>query len=92
MPCLVRRSAIKRGGHTDSLLYREQNLNEIYSRDVKDDLFAVLAAIENLKHRSVATWVMDSGPLPTNSMDDFIQLFVRGLNEIEAYLKGNCVQ
>ena len=87
LPCLVRRSALFHGGFTERLDYVYEDLKIAYATDsAKDDIFAIASAISQLHTRNRKTWVSSSGPLPGENLDQFVNIFRRGLDEIGMYL------
>jgi hypothetical protein len=89
VPCLIRRAAIAKGDLQEPMLYRFQDLKTILRDDERrDDLFALMAAIDQSKKRAIGPWTMDSGPLPAHHIDEFKGVFVRGLREVESFLQG----
>lgn len=90
VPCLIRRAAFMSSGITDLTLYEYPNISVI-SRDIKnrDDLFALMMAIQRLSTKNVNVLLCDSGPLPLDSMefDKYRQVFLRGMKEVEEFLQ-----
>jgi hypothetical protein len=87
LPCLIRRSAISKGGFTEYPQYVHDDLKSaLVNENAKDDLFALMGAIAHLKDRNIVAWIRDSGPLPINDIDQFKDTFVKGLKEVEQYL------
>jgi len=92
VPCLIRRSALKRGGYQESDVYRFQNISDVLKNDdARDDLLALSGAISQLQTRSIGPWILDSGPLPPEQLEEFKSTFVRGLEEIKQFLQGEGV-
>jgi hypothetical protein len=90
VPCLIRRAALMASAITELTLYEHPNLS-IISRDVKnrDDLFALMMAIQRLSTKNVSAWLSDSGPLTLDSaeIDKYKQVFLRGMKEVEEFLQ-----
>jgi len=49
-------------------------------------LLAVLQAVTQIKNRSVGGWVLDSGPISSDDLEDYKSIFVRGLSEVADFL------
>ena len=89
VPCLIRRAAIAKSSLKEPEFYRFQNLRAILSdAERRDDLFALVAAIYQSEKRAIVPWIMDSGPLPASHLDEFNGVFVRGLQEVKAFLQA----
>jgi hypothetical protein len=89
LPCLIRRAAIAKGSQNDTNHYLNNDLKTvIHSEGVNDDLFAVLNAIKQLKKKNIKTWILDSGPLPNDYLNEYQDTFVRGITEVGEYLSG----
>ena len=90
VPCLIRRAAFMSSGITDLTLYEYPNLS-IVKHDLKnrDDLFALMIAIQRLSTKNVNAWLSDSGPLTLDSVefDKYKQVFLRGIKEVEEFLQ-----
>jgi hypothetical protein len=52
----------------------------------RDDLIALRIAIAQKPTLKIGTWVAKSGPLPVAAFNNFKQVFIEGLNEVENYL------
>jgi len=92
VPCLIRRAAIAKGGLQEPAFYRFQDLRTILSNDERrDDLFALMCAVDQLKKRAIGPWIIDSGPLPADHIDDFKGVFVRAVREVESFFHGEKV-
>jgi len=87
VPCIIRRAAIKRGNMQEPDFYQFQRLSEVLQYDeFKDDLFAVMNAIQQRNLRPIGSWIVNSGPIPPEDFDAYKSIFVRGLNEVEQLL------
>jgi len=89
VPCLIRRASLKKGGISESIGYKHDNLQALLrAGDTKDDLLAVIQAISQLNIRSTGGWILDSGPIPHNDLDNYKSIFIRGLTEVADFLKA----
>ena len=87
VPCLIRRASLKKGGIAEIGDYKHNNLQALLKAgDTKDDLLAVLQAITQIESRSVGGWILDSGPISSDNLDDYKSIFVRGLSEVADFL------
>jgi len=93
VPCIVRRSSLKKGGLRENTPYKYNKLSTILAEeDSRDDIMALSIAIAQLnKKRPVGAWILDSGPLLRQDSDQFKSIFVRGLKEIEIFLQNEGV-
>ena len=90
MPCIIRRAAIFALGITESTAYEHQNLLATMSdRGNRDDLFAIMIAINKLSSSNIGAWISDSGPLTVDPVtkDLYKQVFQRGMQEVERFLQ-----
>ncbi len=91
VPCLVRRAALAKARLSEpSTFYQDSDLAAVArNREKRDDLFALISAIEYSRSGSIRTWISDSGPLSTNADDRerYASVFIRGLAEIECFLR-----
>lgn len=89
VPCIIRRAAFYAAGIEDGTPYRFRKLAAAMSdEDERDDLLAMTLAVEKARTGPLAPWVALSGPLPTDraTRDGYVDVFRRGMDEIEAYL------
>lgn len=93
VPCIVRRAALKKGGLTESTPYKYNTLAPVLSDEAsRDDIMALSIAIAQLnKNRPIGPWIMDSGPILPQDYDQFKDIFIRGLKEIEIFLQDEGV-
>ena len=95
VPCLIRRSSIHYAGFTNDASYVSQNLKLIHNvKDTRDDLQAVQTAIiRQAKTNDYKSWIRQSGPLPEdlNTRKSLESTIIRGLKEVETFLKANKV-
>jgi len=89
VPCLIRRSSLKKGKINEVINYKHDDLQALLREEKsKDDLLAVLQAINQLKNRSIGGWIMDSGPIPHSDIENYKSIFIRGLTEVADFLKS----
>lgn len=88
VPCIIRRASVYKGGFTETQTYQVENLLSILNLpDSRDDLNALLIAIEQADKRPIGSWILDSGPLPPQDFELYKQVFTRGLEEVKLYLR-----
>ena len=93
VPCIIRRAALYAGGIDENISYKSENLVNVLDEETRrDDLVALLIAIEQKATRKPGPWILDSGPLPSDKFVSFKEVFLRGLNEVEAYLVSEGVE
>lgn len=89
VPCVIRRAALHAGGFNEETKYTFDKVTDILNdTDHRDDLLALSIAIAQRTTRKPGPWIADSGPLPPAQFADFQKVFLRGLDEVEAYLKA----
>jgi hypothetical protein len=89
VPCIIRRAALHAGGLTEGTEYTFDKVADILNEaDRRDDLLALSIAIAQRTTRKPGPWIADSGPLPPAQFADFQKVFLRGLDEVEAFLKA----
>jgi len=87
VPCLIRRSSLKKGSMREAEVYKYQNLKDILvNPNGRDDLLAVSSAIKRLEERPIGPWISESGPLPIGDFEDYKSVFTRGLKEVQDFL------
>lgn len=92
MPCIVRRAALHAAALQENTAYLFNDISDVRSNEERrDDLFAVSIAVAQGKKRKIGPWILDSGPLPPEEYQNFQRVFVRGLKEIERFLKAEKV-
>jgi hypothetical protein len=90
VPCLIRRASLHYAGITNNAQYEFNNIRQILiNQDRRDDLFALISAIRQKEHRNINQWVLQSGPLPTQQLNQFANVFRSGLDEVEQLLIAN---
>jgi len=89
VPCIIRRAALYAGGFTEETEYTYNDMaNVLNETDRRDDLLALSIAVAQKATRKPGPWIADSGPLPPSQFADFQEVFLRGLDEVEAFLKA----
>ncbi len=60
------------------------------NEDRRDDLMSVMTALTRARDGIPASWVLQAGPLPEEPAERaaYIDVFRRGLGELEAFLKA----
>ncbi|MFC0858886.1 Qat anti-phage system QueC-like protein QatC [Pasteurella multocida] len=90
VPCLIRRASLHYAGITNDAQYEFNTIQQILAyRDRRDDLFALIRAIHQKSHRNMNQWVLQSGSLPIQQLNQFADVFMNGLNEVEQLLIEN---
>ena len=90
VPCLIRRASLHYAGITNDAQYEFNDIRQILiNQDRRDDLFALISAIHQKNHRNINQWVLQSGPLPTQQLNQFANVFRSGLDEVEQLLIEN---
>ncbi|MCI5208462.1 MAG: DNA-binding protein [Candidatus Electrothrix sp. ATG2] len=89
VPCIVRRAALHAGALQENTDYQFNNISDVLNDEKRrDDLFAVSIAVAQRKKRKIGPWILDSGPLPPEEYRNYQRVFIRGLEEIERFLKA----
>lgn len=89
VPCTIRRAAIHAAGISDKAEYTFDNITKVLNEtDRRDDLQALRIAITQKAIRKSGPWILDSGPLPAPAFDDFQNVFLDGLGEVESFLRA----
>lgn len=89
VPCLIRRAALYAGGVDDLTQYQSQDLSVVLdAEDTRDDLVAMMTAVQRVKTDDMERWVTKAGPLPTERMRrmGLVDVYRRGLLEVRTYL------
>lgn len=90
VPCLIRRASLHHAGITNDAEYEFNDIQQILRhQDRKDDLFALMSAINQKDYRNMNQWVLQSGSLPIQQLNQFANVFMNGLNEVEQLLREN---
>lgn len=92
VPCLIRRASLHYANITNDAQYEFNDIRQILThQDRRDDLFALMGAIGQKNHRNMNQWVLQSGSLPIQQLNQFSDVFMNGLNEVEQLLIANQV-
>lgn len=92
VPCIIRRAALHAGGINENVEYTFDTLADVLNEaDRRDDLSALRIAVKQKVTRKPGPWIADSGPIPVEAYQDFQNVFLNGLNEVEALLKAEGV-
>ncbi|WP_210476071.1 Qat anti-phage system QueC-like protein QatC [Pantoea ananatis] len=87
VPCIIRRASLHAGGINRDAGYTFQSLVKVMNEiDRRDDLIALRIAIAQKSTLKIGAWIAKSGPLPVAAFNNFKQVFMEGLNEVENYL------
>ena len=64
---------------------------QITDRGKSDDLIALMIAVRRRQEDNLEQWVAQSGPLPSDPVyrDALVDVFSRGLDEVENFLRDN---
>ena len=90
VPCLIRRAAFASMDFCETNVYLYENLATVLKdKNNRDDLLALISAINRVSDRTVISWLLDSGPLSSDRVvrDEYKKIFIKGLNEVKTYLK-----
>jgi len=90
VPCLIRRAAFALLDFRETNVYLYENLATVLKdKKNRDDLLALISAINRVSDKTVISWLLDSGPLSSNRevRDEYKKIFIKGLNEVKTYLK-----
>lgn len=88
----MRRASFHAAKIRDTTDYEHKNLAAIMgNEDRRDDLISVMSAITRAKDGVPASWVLQAGPLPEEPVARaaYIDVFQRGLTELEEYLTAS---
>lgn len=92
VPCIIRRAALHAGGVNENVEYAFNALADVLSEvDRRDDLVALRIAVTQKAIRKPGPWIADSGPIPVAAYKKLQNVFLDGLNEVEALLKSEGV-
>jgi hypothetical protein len=89
VPCVIRRAALMASGIPESTSYEHQDLTiAMRNPESRDDLFALITAIKKLSSTNILDWISDGGSLSYEAKmrDEYKQVFVRGMREVEQFL------
>ena len=89
VPCIIRRASLHAGRLQEETEYLFEDLYSVLNEtDRRDDLLALSIAVAQKSTRKTGPWIFDSGPVPLEHYQDFQKVFLRGLEEIERFLKA----
>jgi Queuosine biosynthesis protein QueC len=89
VPCIIRRAALMASDIPELISYQHQDLaTTMRDLESRDDLFALITAIKKLSSTNTSDWISDSGSLSYEAdiRDQYKQVFVRGIREVEQFL------
>jgi hypothetical protein len=94
LPCLIRRAALSHAGQDNTAYTYDVLTTPPPEGERRQDLRAVLAALERAPGRSAAASVLRSGPLSDapDDIDRYVDVYRRGLAEVEAFLARRSIQ
>lgn len=84
LPCVIRQAAIKKAGMHDESYYYDNKL--IRGKTAKMNLNSYKLGLEKFNPKYAFMSIQKSGSISEN-VDQFTQLYIRGMNEIKAYLE-----
>ncbi|MDD2735206.1 MAG: hypothetical protein PHF56_14815 [Desulfuromonadaceae bacterium] len=91
VPCLIRRASFHAAGISDTTPYRRIDLKSVYAdENERDDLLALMLAVHKAKQRNNSSWLSLGGPLPAplEERAQYVEVFIRGLQEVGSYLES----
>lgn len=89
VPCIIRRSALHAAQISEKTAYTFDTITDVMNEnDRRDDLLALRVAVTQRETRKPGPWVINSGPLPEAEFEDFQNMFLDGLCEVEAFLRA----
>lgn len=96
LPCLIRRASFHKAGIADNTPYTysiPQNFAECEGAK-KDDLMAVIRAVQPTTKKQRLLNAMKAGPLPTDNNDRnmWLSVYERGLRELGSFLKSQGIK
>lgn len=84
LPCVIRQAAIKKAHLEDDSSYRDNRF--VNGKTAKVNLNSYRLGIEKFNPKYAFMTIQKSGPILEN-IDQFTQLYIRGMNELKAYLE-----
>lgn len=87
-PCSIRRSSFHRAGLPDGTEYDTVRLvDALGDKGLRDDVVSIHAALRRRYDRGVRSWVMQTGPIPTDATERTALFGVveRGMDELERF-------
>lgn len=91
VPCIIRKASLHTGRIQENITYFKTLNNALSDPDHRDDIMAMLIAIEQKNHKNIGAWVLNSGPLPENELEEYKAIFTQGLDEVKLYLESEGV-
>lgn len=91
-PCSIRRSSFYHAGLTDATRYETDKLIDALAEDdYRDDIVSIHTALKRRYDRSLANWVLQTGPLPQNATERAALFGVveRGMDELENFFASH---
>ena len=91
-PCSIRRSSFLRAGLTDATRYDTDKLVDALAEDdFRDDIVSIHSALQRRYDRDLATWVMQTGPLPQDPTERkaLYGVVERGMDELETFFASH---
>lgn len=91
-PCSIRRSSFHRAGLTDNTIYETVNLVDALAEgDYRDDVLSIQTALRRRYDRGLKSWVMQTGPLPSDATERAALFGVveRGMDELEDFFASH---
>lgn len=85
LPCVIRQAAIKRAGIQDKSSYRDNKFQD--GETAKMCLNSYRLGIQNYNPKYAFMTIQLSGAI-TESIEEYTQLYVRGMNELKTYLEA----
>lgn len=84
LPCTIRKAAIKRGGLVDSSKYYDKYYS--LGPTAKANLNVYRLSLKKFNPKYAFLKIQCSGPI-TDNINDFAKLYIRGMEELSAYLE-----
>ena len=84
LPCVIRQAAIKKAHLEDGSSYRDNRF--VNGKTAKINLNSYKLGIEKFNPKYAFMTIQKSGPILEN-IEQFTQLYIRGMNEVKAYLE-----
>jgi len=85
LPCVIRQAAIKKSHLQDDSSYRDSGF--VSGETAKMSLNSYKLGIEKFNRKYAFMTIQKSGPI-TENIDRFMQLYIRGMDEVREYLEG----
>ena len=94
LPCLIRRASLQRGligkdtteYYLDDLKAKTLDSKGAEGKDIRSLLYAVDTSTRN--PAKIPYLVRKPGPLPSSELQDYVDVYTRGMNEVRAFLEG----